>query len=60
MSAQREIAKTWKTTDAFLMGRKTWEVSMAMGGGGRVKLELFENHLLDGGCVLVKYRVHYL
>lgn len=27
----------WKGIDTVLMGRKTWEVSVAMGGGGQMK-----------------------
>jgi dihydrofolate reductase len=30
----QEIARYWKTVDAVLMGRKTWEVAQAKGGGG--------------------------
>jgi dihydrofolate reductase len=28
------MRKSWATTDTVLMGRKTWEFSMAAGGGG--------------------------
>jgi dihydrofolate reductase len=31
---QKEMQKYWKTVDTVLFGRKTWEVSNAMGGGG--------------------------
>lgn len=31
---QQEIARYWKTVDAVLMGRKTWEVAQTQGGGG--------------------------
>jgi dihydrofolate reductase len=31
------LAKTWANTDALLIGRKTWDFSVAAGGGGRMK-----------------------
>ena len=31
------LAATWRSTDALLIGRKTWEVSIAAGGGGSMK-----------------------
>lgn len=31
---QDVMAKYWATVDTILMGRKTWEVAVAMGGGG--------------------------
>ena len=30
------MRKTWASTDTILVGRKTWEFSMAMGGGGEM------------------------
>lgn len=30
------MARSWAETDTILMGRKTWEVAMAAGGGGEM------------------------
>jgi dihydrofolate reductase len=34
---QQILAATWANTDALLIGRKTWDVSVAAGGGGSMK-----------------------
>lgn len=34
---KRILAATWANTDAMLIGRKTWDFSVAAGGGGRMK-----------------------
>ena len=31
------LARSWANTDALLIGRKTWDFSVAAGGGGRMK-----------------------
>jgi dihydrofolate reductase len=31
------LSATWANTDAMLIGRKTWDFSVAAGGGGRMK-----------------------
>jgi len=35
--AQRVMAESWSRIDTVLMGRKTWEAAVAMGGGGSLK-----------------------
>jgi dihydrofolate reductase len=57
---QQILAATWANTDALLIGRKTWDVSVAAGGGGSmkgVKSYLFSRTLTAspaGGVELVR------